>query len=455
VLTGLFRGLVGVDSMGTLWIEYFSYKLVALLSKVSPNNVVGSINSLYMTFCKIGYVTGFLYVFLVFFITSTLKGSNLFKLSLAVGVISCGGILFYFGYVEYYAIMYLFGTLFVLTGLKEVGEFPKYSLICFVVAMMFHQLCFVFFPAMVALFMFWRKIRVNYVLITMSVFLLICLGYYLSQDHTTGETFFLTWVSCEKWGIGIFSAQHILDIINVILLISPVTILLGIVVFKIKKDPVVIFVLICVIFWTAFSLSSRALLARNWDIFALWGVVATVLLVISVKTDKFLLSQIAVQSLLFVLPWVYLNSLSHESSERFNSITALYMETIPKGWTQSHLETQRKYYSSVQDFDGEIYIITTTIDLTNDSYEYIKLIRTLSSFEQSKKMLSQESTRHILMTLSHIVKQDMSQMVVVDAENDVSRRDLWGFIIKKTHVLSDQSYRKELESYYGRIYDGQ
>ena len=447
VVTTMFRYIVGADNFGSLWIEYLSYKLIEVFVHINRNSVPDSWHSIISVFQWVSYITGFLYVFFVFYLTNKLKYTNLFKLTLTSGFLFCGGILFYFGYIEYYAPIYLFGTLFILSGLREVGEFPLWSTIFFVISLPFYMLSIVFFPMLMTLYFLWQRMNIKYIIGIWGVIILACFIFYLSQNQTNDETFFLSWFGWSGWKIGILTAQHLYDIINILLLISPIIILLPFI-FKFKGEQDFIFVLSCAVFWFVFLIPTRALLAMNFGMFVFCGMSLTLLVIFLIKKNNVILSQVVIQMLLLVIPWIYLNSLFQPSVERFKSITEVYMNLLPKPWVQQYIEKLRKCYVAAGNFNGEITCMTSAINLTNDSYEYAKLNGLLSQLKQQHIAISDTSTRQIIKILPKILKQDLMKIVRISQQDSLAIGDLGIYIIQKTYILSNHKYLNELKYYF-------
>jgi tetratricopeptide (TPR) repeat protein len=86
-------------------------------------------------------------------------------------------------------------------------------------------------------------------------------------------------------------------------------------------------------------------------------------------------TQLALQSLLFVVPWIALNVSFQPSLDRFLALTESYRTLLPAEVSAGHYETLRSAFAAARNPEGQIAMIGRAVELTRDPYEYYKLTR--------------------------------------------------------------------------------
>jgi tetratricopeptide (TPR) repeat protein len=93
------------------------------------------------------------------------------------------------------------------------------------------------------------------------------------------------------------------------------------------------------------------------------------------RMRAYAVTQLAVQSLLFVTPWIALNVSFQPSLDRYLELTELYRPILPGEVSAGHYETLRTAFANTHNPEGEIAMILRAEELTRDRYEYYKLVR--------------------------------------------------------------------------------
>jgi tetratricopeptide (TPR) repeat protein len=144
------------------------------------------------------------------------------------------------------------------------------------------------------------------------------------------------------------------------------------------------FAAIACAWWLGLMLSQPAF-AQDWDIFALFGlgsacVAATLLAVFPAQERRaYTAAQMTIQPLLFLLPWLLLHLNQDAAVTRYSDLTELYSGVLPPAVVAGFHETLRSEAAGRSSGLEEIQRIEKMILLTDESYEYMKLLRALSN----------------------------------------------------------------------------
>lgn len=385
-------------SYGTLWNEPLTVlTIVTLIGLFVPHaggDATVQLQGYTEVFLVVSFVVGAVYVFTVMMIAHRAARTSLQRMALTGSIFGTAGMLFYFGYVEYYAFLYLFGTMFLLVGMVEMQmeRFPKFSTIVFACGVAFHLSALVFLPAWV--FLLWRKKFMHdsnglrKLLIANAIFLTLAFVFYIALNAADANTFFIPLTS-ETSSFTLLSPQHLLDVLNNLALGAPVSLAMIFCFFVMKKTDYelsrsTVFAVHGVLYWLALCVGHSAI-ARDWDVYALLGTtiaVAAFAMVLSIKQEhvrSYFLGQLAVQPLILIIPWIAVNTNFFHSLDRFTALTELYVPILPKEVSAGHFETIRSVFSATNNREGEIATIIRVANLTGDPYEYYKLTRAFES----------------------------------------------------------------------------
>jgi len=323
-----------------IWIYLSSYHLLNNIFHLDGAGV----------YAWVSYLSGILYVIFALRMAAFLGKSTSTRLFVFLILMGMGSIELFFGYAEHYPLLcsgiliYLFYSLKYLKGEIKIWV-PS---IIFCILLPFHFSSLYLLPSILFLFLFSRDqknlshILVNKKTWMVSLFLLILVvglflyirtynwfvfGYLMPILHGgyTGPNYTL------------FSPAHILDFFNQQLLISPIglVLFLSFLIFKLKtlstKDRIVEFLLIVSVAQLLFNFLINPGLGapRDWDLFASGGLGYTILALYlfsrippAPKTSYLKLNLIIV-SLLFIFPWIFLNSQPDMSVARFRNLLDL------------------------------------------------------------------------------------------------------------------------------------
>jgi tetratricopeptide (TPR) repeat protein len=403
--TTLYRILKGhTEAQAVLWNEPLTHLYYLFAFKTfSPETLTFdhvNLKGFYAVFRWTSYILGSIYVFSVFVLSGNIAKNALQRLALSLGILGCGGMLFYFGYLEYYAFLYLLGTLFLMTGLSDLKKrkAPIKSGIMLGLAIAFHLSAVVFLPAYMYLLADHFKNReaksafapASVLKITMYV-MGCCVAIYLALQFLDIQGFFIPLLPGDAlWAL--LSVQHGFDVLNNLFIHAPFAVAV-LVVFQLGKkanawqSPELQFAGIAGLFWLALIVSHSAI-ARDWDVYALFGTSIAVMAFLMVQelaeaaARRYYMRQMVLQPILLLIPWLYINYVPAKAEIRFADVTDHYAEILPPDVTTGCYETLREYNANVKDVRDEIYFLSRVIEYDRSPYQYFKLSRTLRKSEQ-------------------------------------------------------------------------
>ncbi|MBL0175914.1 MAG: tetratricopeptide repeat protein [Ignavibacteria bacterium] len=404
VVRTLYRYLSGAGyAEGTLMQEPLTVALYAFIARMIhvPASADGGVNLAAYTqmFMLVSTIVGGMYVFAVLRFSDALSADRPLKLAMTASVLGSAGSLFFFGYVEYYLFLYLFGTLFLLSALLALrGErFPLTSTLLLVAAIAFHLSAVMFIPAYLLLVWNWKlrgpgkeRLSTRQAMRVFGAALLLGAVAYIALEATGNNTIFLP-LSSTTWKLTLLSPQHLLDVANNILLNAPFGAAMLLLFLLARKETecataALLVPFVAALSWTALC-AAHIGIARDWDIYAQIGVAAALAALAFIERlhDKrvraYFVAQAAVQPLLFLLPWIAVNVTFPAALARYTAITETYIDLAPVNYSAAHLENLRMAHAAVRDREAEAAVVLRMSRLTRDPYEYFKLLRVAQSVD--------------------------------------------------------------------------
>ena len=287
----------------------------------------------------VGAVSGGLFVLLIYG-TARLLGLRASGLVFSVVVfLAAGPVLFFCGYTENYAPLYLTTFSYLYFGLvaldrKRLLVIPAAML---GLAIFFHQVAVLLVPSMVVLIVCAASSRARpsrrQLWISLGALALLLLASHLLVRDSRLLPMIIPFLDNQYFpGYTLLSFPHLLDIMNVLLLVAPggLILLAASVAGRADwDDPRLKFTVAAAVFPAIllFVLEPELGVARDWDIFAFSGIIITVLALTALSCLKErrgppnrVLACAAIASLILVLPWILLNMDEGLSTARFSSI---------------------------------------------------------------------------------------------------------------------------------------
>lgn len=257
-----------------------------------------------------------------------------------LSIFTSGSILLFFGYVESYSIissLIVIGTIYILVLIKE-EKFTFVPILLFSLAVLFHPVCFIFFPSILFYYVLSSKntgknliISLSFVSLVFIAVVIAGIGLILLSGANPKDIFTLVTDSHLKPlfsssdQTGILSIVNLIDVVNELLLVSPLILLVPFILtdkqklkekieIKTQDKNTFKFLLLAVIFPLLMILTFRSDLgfSRDWDLFSLIGFPLTILcfLIISkyIRNENYIIVTLLFIITLLTIPWILSNS---------------------------------------------------------------------------------------------------------------------------------------------------
>lgn len=281
------------------------------------------------------YLCGLVYFWTAWFITRRLQLSKMSSSVLFVYLLGWGGLLFFFGYVEYYSIAIAAIMLFFYFAINYfyTGEKLILLTVVFIIGYYLHNLTIVLLPSLGYLLLIeYRKNRQKSIALLITTLTLIAVWTVNTFSYKQSGAFLLPYSNTEP-GYLLWSKDHIVDILNELFLICPVfLILIPIQRYRnpddTKHNQIVLFSRLSAIagIIALLLIDPHLGMARDWDLYALPLIGLHLALFIGVdwsKQNRIIKSSLIVIPIAFTFIWILLNSNEARSISRFKDIIKL------------------------------------------------------------------------------------------------------------------------------------
>jgi hypothetical protein len=438
-----------------------SQTLYGLLSSFSDTQVASD-----LPFRIIGVVAGFIWCFVSIKLADLIASSRALKLLTLVLLLTCGGSLFFFGYVETYPLPYAAALWVIYLTLKHLrGECSEALLLLAVVlSLLLHLQNLLLLPGVVYALARRRKpdLTISWkMVISVAGALLVVYAYFQINPiarFSSADNPFISIRPVEDVRYTLFSAQHLLDLFNEHLLLAPcaLVLLFGIMGKGLDwKRPEIQFALICSFFYEAYLIGANVQfgMARDWDIFAIIGplfIILAVLLWQQRALDHMAYRRLAicasVVTAVCVAQWFYANLESKTSLNRYNNLLSLYEPLITKRNTHYGYENMRKvltYFHPSQ----ELFVIDKMLDLqqwpvTTNRVVAISMQKKnelgSSEFLQLRKIRDKILHMSDSVLLVEEVGEDKLRVDVPHSANVLNHADIFNFLVAFDALVAKQ-----------------
>ena len=427
------------------------------------------------TYSILSCVAGGIFVFFAFLLADYLSKTAPGKCLIFIGLITLGGSQLFFGYVESYSLMYggvliyLLLSLYFLEG-KINLIWPTLSL---GLTFALHLSTFYLLPSLA--YLYWLKNKKEltkhkailnfWTLFSFSLFISgLGVGIFLLRELTTGRwgiNLYPMFLSIKKIGndpYTLFSGSHLVDFINELLLLSPVSIIIWLVIifyFRRQsnwKSRTVIFLGMVSFFSLVYTFMANPKLAcaRDWDMFAPTGLGFTLLglylLIQNIRKEenlRHLLLVFSVTLLVGSLPWFYLNSNEVKSLARFNNILNL----DPQRSAYGH-ETLARYYGDLGLYEKEAEEWMKAIALEKNPrffnnlgialFELNRYDEAIIEYRKALELNPRSAKAHYNLGLAYFRKEMWGEAI-----NEYKKAKELGLRLANLHAELGKAYEKE------------
>jgi hypothetical protein len=323
------------------------------------------------------------------------------------------GVLFYFGYVEYYTFYFtcIFFYFFLLVRAVEGTVSVVVPALMLALATAFHFMSVIALPSLIFLFLhrssnesLRRFVQLRYVMLLVTALLVLgAVVYFTSGMYANGNrnvmSLFPYHVGRKMQYYTLLSSWHLFDFMNFLFLIAaPVCI--GIALFFKRsslKHPEILLAFTNLAFFSclAFFGNTSLGIARDWDINAGLGL-AVIFFVIALArhtnqllTRKYLMFLMAGSALATGCGWFASNIDTASSVGKFRAILALDDMHIPGDYALAGYEHLRKHYYTQQDSVHATWAIQKKIECCNYPNDYRDFLNSMRESASAKEQQQQ------------------------------------------------------------------
>ncbi|MCD6162825.1 MAG: hypothetical protein J7K40_10480 [candidate division Zixibacteria bacterium] len=281
------------------------------------------------------YSCGLVYFWVAWLIARRLKLPKMNSSILFAYLIGWGGLMIFFGYIEYYSIAAAAIMLFFYFAITYFYTGKKLILLAavFIIGYYLHNLTIFLLPSLCYLLLIeYRKNRQKPTIVLITTLTLIAVWAVNTFSYKQSGAFLLPYSNTEP-GYLLWSKDHIVDILNELFLICPVfLILIPIQKFRnsgdCKHNQIALFSRLSAIagIIALLLIDPQLNMARDWDLFALPLIGLHFALFIGVdwsKQNRIIKSSLVVIPIALTFLWVLLNSDEARSVSRFKDIIKL------------------------------------------------------------------------------------------------------------------------------------
>lgn len=339
-------------------------------------------------------------------------------------LLSCGGSLLFFGYVESYAVSYVFVLAYCLACFRFVaGHTPlRTVIIALALCVLGHFQYLLLLPSLGALLLVTRRGRAGAIMIyrTLAASVVVMIAVYAALSFVPRSASqaldfpLIPLRASEGISYTLFSAQHLVDIVNEHLLLAavPLAIIacLGVALRKriAWTSPEIVTGVTMLTFMEAFLVGGNFNLglARDWDVSSAVGVVLCVLALIMIRQAaqqgaslRRLAGGISAVAVAGAIAWVSVNGSIDSAIRRYESLVTLYRPLVHPRVTRFGYENLRKYYGGSNDVHKELQYDKAMLEILPYHYD---ALRATTVVDEQGAALGAQGTHEILSILELI-----------------------------------------------------
>lgn len=461
---------------GYTWLSVFENKLSFIYKTTEPvsSYLVRSIQFLLGNYSKetalvsfkiLSIISGGLYVFGATLISKYISQNNIMRM-LALGLLLfSGAVLLFFGYVEFYPMVWGFAMLYFGFALKylQTGKGFKRSLLFYLLAVLMHLQAIFLLGGLVVLMLykkFPKKSLLELPKAILGVFgvMIIVFLFYLGWRYTRRIDFALIFLPLlQGWpnspNYGILTLSHLLDILNQFLLLIPGILVLQVALFskRIKKrwhqDWRTIFLVFSAFgsLLFLFVINPNIGIARDWDLMSLTLLAPLLLIVYRIDHKKITLSPrtvfaVILLSLMITSSYVAVNNSVAASEKRaYQLLSENNNSNDRNGWL-----ILANYYYGLEENDRGDQIAA---EMNRRFPSYLNL-------ELGYKLIKQGQFKDAEMIAMKLLREDPYNIMYLELAGQVQTK--FGRFDKAeemlTQALAINPYRTSTKNYLADLY---
>ncbi len=372
--------------------------LLATLAKLLYGGGEGVTAQPQFIFQAAAAVSGAVFLFIVLYSSLRHTEDAALRLARIALLIATPGLLFFFGYVEYYTLYFTALTAyFIASAAVAEGKLaPQWMILAFIISAALHLMTLVTLPGMLIALAARggesarRQVTLrNLIIGTAIVLVLGGIYYFASGVAFEGSRVILALQPFGEEGAvqhyTLLSGAHLGDILNMIFLAAaPPLLLLAFVPWRGREWSPAELVTLSHVLYTGFLLLFGYTcfgMARDWDVNAGFGVAASLFAVtmLAGRTDaprRAWLGYLATgAAIVAVVPWLIVNIDTDTSEQRFRDIMALDDELLTGDFALNGYEHLRKHYQRTGQPEEEAWTIRKKVEMVGYPEDFRKLLR--------------------------------------------------------------------------------
>jgi tetratricopeptide (TPR) repeat protein len=388
VVTGERKYFFGHSLLGYPLYVWLSSALVKLLK----------LSELRRVFAVFGAFFGGVYLYALFAGAKAATDRAALRVALIVLLLGLGGVIFFFGYVEHYSGFFTSTAAYMIVLYAAVRNRTSLlpAMILALVCIAFHYISVVYLPGLLLAYAYRKMpdedgsriakwVKIAWISGTAAAFSLyaIALAFRITPVFAVLIPF-----SSDVVSYTLLSGSHIEDVFNELLLISGISLPLGIgLLFRLRgrspwSNPGVQVSATTALTLTLLMFVSSPFygLSRDWDIHAVIGI-AIAMTVFSLMSMEDARSRIRpgtvgvmlIWSLIGVSAWIVLNVTESSALKRYRTLLVLDEGIIHPDFSQYGYENLRKYYKVKGDLVNECGAVRRMIELRGYPWDFAKL----------------------------------------------------------------------------------
>ncbi|MCZ7556057.1 MAG: hypothetical protein M5R41_06620 [Bacteroidia bacterium] len=309
-------------------------------------------------------------------------------------------VLFFFGYVEYYTLVFTAGLAYFSTlALAMRGRIGiLWPVALFVLMSALHLMALLALPSLLLLIVHRyggeggrRLLTPRNIAVLLGVFFAAGIALYLlSGAAFEGSRVLLALTDFGQEGAvqryTLLSSWHLIDVLNEVLLLGgPVLLLLPAICWRDRlRDAEVLIATVNLALFSALLFAGYTCfgMARDWDVNALWSLTLIFTVVAGFRDTRvaelryrfYLASGAAFAA---VLPWLAVNLTTDSAVARFRDVMALDDRHVTGDFALNGYEHLRKHYRTIEDTDGVLWAVEKKIDMVGYRSDYSAYLSTV------------------------------------------------------------------------------
>lgn len=309
-------------------------------------------------------------------------------------------LLFFFGYVEYYTLVFATGLAYFSTLTLAIrGRINAlWPVALFVLMSALHLMALLALPSLLLLLVLrfggqrgQRLLHPRNVAMMLALLFAAGTGFYLlSGAAFEGSRVLLALRAFGDEGAvqryTLLSSWHLIDVLNEVLLLGgPVLLLLPAVHWRERiRDAEVLIAVVNLALFSALLFAGYTCfgMARDWDVNALWSLTLIFTMVAGFRDARipqlrYRLYLAAGAAFAAVLPWLAVNLTTDSAVARFRDIMALDDRHVTGDFALNGYEHLRKHYRTIEDTDGVLWAVEKKIDMVGYRSDYSAYLSTV------------------------------------------------------------------------------